>query len=108
MNAKLLVLVALMFLSAPVVSLAQSSGDANSVESINLADTPTDSIVVLSKHESGIPGYVYLRYAFVHPNCLGGLQMVDYYGSGFDVNDPVVRRSERRYCSQGGEERDGE
>jgi hypothetical protein len=108
MNAKFRLLFALAFLLAPTMSLAQTTGDVTSVESLNLGDVANESIVVLSKQESGLPGYVYLKYAFVHPNCLGGFQLVDYYGSTFDPNDPAVRRAERQRCSRLDEDKDGE
>jgi hypothetical protein len=109
MKAKLIVLFfALMLAPQTAVSFAQSTGDTNSPESINLADVPDESIVVLSKQESGIPGYVFVKYAFVHSDCSGGYQLIEHYGAPFDVNDPTIRRAERKYCSQAGDERDGE
>jgi hypothetical protein len=96
------------FLFAPVPSFAQSAGDVSSIESVNLGDIANDSIVVLSKNEMGVPGYVHVKYAFVHLDCPGGVQLVDYYGSAFDPNDPIVRSAERRQCSQSGEDKDGE
>lgn len=108
MVKKLSMLLGLAFLFAPVTSFAQSVGDVSSIESVSLGDMPNDSIVVLSKNELGVPGYVHVKYAFIHIDCPGGLQLIDYYGSAFEPNDPMVRRAERRQCTQLGEDKDGE
>jgi hypothetical protein len=102
------VLVAMLFLVAPVASLAQNSSTVSSVESLNLADIADDSIVVLSKDEAGVSGYVHVKYAYIHADCPGGLQLVHYSGSAFDPNDRSLRRREYQQCSQQSEARDGE
>jgi len=49
----------LISLSVPMLSLAQSSGGAtNSLESLDLRDVANDSIVMVSKEESGTSGYI--------------------------------------------------
>jgi hypothetical protein len=108
MFTKAVVLVVII-LFAPAVSLAQESGTATSIETLNLADIADDSIVVLSKIESGIPGVVNVKYAYVNSVCSGGVQLVDYYGSEFDSNDRSLRRSEVQRCSEDSHDsRDGE
>jgi len=99
MFTKAVVLVVII-LFAPAVSLSQESGSVTSIETLNLADIADDSIVVLSKNESGIPGVVNVKYAYVNSVCSGGVQLVDYYGSEFDPNDRSLRRSEVRRCSE--------
>jgi hypothetical protein len=63
------------FLAVPFASFAQSPW--GSIENLG-AYVPEDSIVVLSREETGEPGYVHEKYAFY---CLGELRLVDYYGS---------------------------
>ena len=99
MFTKAVVLVVII-LFAPAVSLSQESGSVTSIKTLNLADIADDSIVVLSKNESGIPGVVNVKYAYVNRVCSGGVQLVDYYGSEFDPNDRNLRRSEVRRCSE--------
>lgn len=103
------VVMVVMILFAPGVSLAQESRSATSIENLNLADIADDSIVVLSKDESGISGVVNVKYAYVNSICSGGVQLVDYYGSEFDLNDRSLRRSEVQRCSEDlHDSRDGE
>lgn len=99
MFSKAVVLIA-MILFAPAPSLAQGSGNVTSIESLNLADIADDSIVVLSKDESAVPGLVHVKYAYVNSICPGGFQLVDYYGSEFDPNDYSLRRFEVQQCSR--------
>jgi hypothetical protein len=82
------------FLAVPFASFAQSPW--GSIE-INVADIPEDSIVVLSKEETGEPGYIHEKYAFY---CLGELRLVDYYGSAFDPKDQDVIQFERTLCAR--------
>jgi hypothetical protein len=99
---KIFVFVVMAFLVAPVVSLAQNSdGSAISIESLNLADIANDSIIVLSKEDSGTAGgYTHTKFAYVHSDCPGGLQVVNYSGGPVDPKDQSLRRSERKLCSQ--------
>ena len=99
MFSKAVVLIAII-LFAPAPSLAQGSGNVTSIESLNLADIADDSIVVLSKGESAVPGLVHVKYAYVNSICPGGLQLVDYYGSEFDPNDYSLRRFEVQQCAR--------
>jgi hypothetical protein len=108
MIMKLVVLVVTLFLVVPVASFAQNSRDVDSIESLNLADVADDSIVVLSKEETGIAGYVNMKYAYVHSDCPGGLQIVHHSGSAVDPNDRNLRRRESQQCAQQSEARDGE
>ena len=84
---------------APVTSSAQRSGTETSIDNLNLADIADDSIVILSKVESGVPGYVNVKYAYVNAVCSDGFQLVDYSGPVFDINDPAIIRAEFRHCS---------
>ena len=54
---------------------------------------------MLSKEESGTPGYVNAEYVYVHSDCPGGAQVVHYTGPAFDINDRAVLQNERRKCS---------
>jgi len=82
------------FLAVPFASFAQSPW--GSIENLG-AYVPEDSIVVLSREETGEPGYVHEKYAFY---CLGELRLVDYYGSAFDPKDQDVFEFERIMCSR--------
>ena len=65
MFIKAVALVAIiLFAAAP--SLAQNSGSVTSLETLNLADIADDSIVVLSKSESGVPGVVHVEVDAEH------------------------------------------
>jgi hypothetical protein len=97
MIRKLAAFIVLTFLAVPFASLAQSpAGTEKSIQSLSAADIADDSIVVLSKEETGVPGYVNQKYAF---NCLGELTIVDYYGAPLDPKDPSTLRFERQLCS---------
>ena len=86
------------FLAVPFASFAQSSSSPEkSIGNLNVTDIPEDSIVVLSKEETDIPGYVHEKYAFL---CLGKFRLVDYYGAPFEPNDKDVLTFERQMCSR--------
>ena len=98
MMKKMFAFIVLAFLALPFASLAQSpSSPEKSIENLNVADIADDSIVVLSKEETDIPGYVHEKYAFL---CLGEFRLVDYYGSAFDPKDQDVLQFERQMCSR--------
>ena len=98
MIRKMAAFIVLAFLAVPFASLAQSpSSPEKSIESLNTMDISEDSIVVLSKEETGVPGYVHEKYAY---NCGGEFRLVDYYGSAFDPKDQSVLRVERQMCSR--------
>jgi hypothetical protein len=78
--------------------LAQSpASPGKSIQDLSVSDVADDSITVLSKDDTGVPGYVHQAYAF---NCFGELQLIDYYGAPLDPKDPNVLRLERQMCSQ--------
>jgi len=98
MIRKMAAFIVLAFLAVPFASFAQRpSSPEKSVEKLNVADIPEDSIVVLSKEETGVPGYVHEKYAYY---CGGEFRLVDYYGSAFDPKDQNVLRFERMMCSR--------
>ena len=86
-------------LCVPLVSLAQSSG-STAVQNLNLQDIAEDSVVVLSKEESGIAGYFQSEYAYLDSACPDGIQLVYHSGPAVDVNDRSLRFNERSLCSQ--------
>jgi hypothetical protein len=99
MLTKLAVFGVLAFLLLPVTSFAQSpSQSVNSAENLNIAEIPNDSILLLSKEESDIPGYVHEKYVFVSVQCPGGSWTVDHYGAPIDPRDPALLASERAHC----------
>jgi hypothetical protein len=98
MMKKMLAFIVLAFLAVPFASFAQNStSPEKSIENLNVVNIPEDSIVVLSKEETDIPGYVHEKYAFY---CLGELRLVDYSGSAFDPKDQDVLEFERIMCSR--------
>lgn len=98
MIRKLAAFIVLTFLVIPFASLAQSpAGTEKSIQSLNTADIAEDSIVVISKEETGVPGYVHQQYAYL---CFGEVGLVDHYGSALDPNDQNVLRFERQMCAQ--------
>ena len=98
MMKKMVGFIVLAFLAVPVASFAQSpSSPEKSIENLSVTDIPEDSIVVLSKEETSVPGYVHEKYAFY---CLGELRLVDYYGSAFDPKDQDVLQFERTMCAR--------
>lgn len=98
MMKKIFTFIVLSFLAVPFASLAQSpSSPEKSIENLNVADIPSDSIVVLSREETDVPAYFHLKYAF---RCLGELKLVDYYGSAFDPKDQNLLRFERMMCAR--------
>jgi hypothetical protein len=92
--AVFIVFTAIFYLSA--AAYAQDFG--RPTEALNIADTSNDTIVVISKEETDIPGYVHEKYAFVDQRC-GGAQIVDYYGPAVDPNDPNVHKLEQKVCT---------
>lgn len=97
MIKKMVVFVVLAFLVVPFASLAQSpASPGKSIQDLSATDVADDSITVLSKDDTGVPGYVHQQYAF---NCFGELQLVDYYGAPLDPKDPNILRLERQMCS---------
>jgi hypothetical protein len=98
MIRKMAAFIILAFLAVPFASLAQSpSSLEKSIESLNTMDISEGSIVVLSKEETGVSGYVYETYAY---NCGGEFKLVYYYGAAFDPKDQSVLRVERQMCSR--------
>jgi hypothetical protein len=98
MVKKIAAFIVLAFLAVPFASLAQSpTSPEKSIENLNIADVADGSIVVVSKEETGVPGYVHQKYAF---NCLGELRLVDYYGAAFEPNDQNVLQFESMLCSR--------
>ncbi len=90
--------IVLAFLVLPFGALAQSpSSSAKSIENLNVADIGDDSIVVLSKEETGVTGYVHQKYAYA---CFGEWRLVDYYGAAFEPTDQNVLQLERSMCSR--------
>ena len=66
MIKKMAAFIVLAFLAVPFASLAQSpSSPEKSIENLNVTDIADDSIVVLSKEETDVPGYVHEKYAFL-------------------------------------------
>lgn len=94
MMKKMFPFIVVAFLAVPFASFAQSPW--GSIENLG-AYVPEDSIVVLSREETGEPGYVHEKYAFY---CLGELRLVDYYGSAFDPKDQDVIQFERTLCAR--------
>ena len=98
MMKKMVGVIVLAFLAVPFASLAQSPTiPEKSIENLSVTDIPNDSIVVLSKEETDIPGYLHETYAF---NCLGELKLVDYYGAAIDPKDLDVIQFERVMCAR--------
>jgi hypothetical protein len=98
MMKKMFAFIVLAFLAVPFVSLAQSpTSPERSIENLNVADIPSNSIVVLSQEETDVAGYFHQKYAF---RCLGGLKLVDYYGPAFDPKDRDVLWFERIMCAR--------
>jgi hypothetical protein len=95
--AVFIVFTAIFYFSA--AAYAQDFGrPMTSADALNTADTSNDTIVVISKEETEIPGYVHEKYAFVDQHC-GGAQIVDYYGPAIDPNDPSIHKLENRVCT---------
>ena len=83
-------------LSLPLAAFAQ---DLSRSEDVNTANVAHNSFVILSEEETGVPGYVHQRYAFVSPHCPAGFQIIDYYGAPIDPNDASLQIRERSMCS---------
>ena len=88
------------FLFLPVASFAQSPADSmDPAERLDISDIPTNSIVVLSKEESDVPGYVHQKYAFVSQACPGRVQIVDRHGAPIDPKDADLLLFESQQCT---------
>lgn len=110
LKGKMALLAALVFWLVPLLSWAQNSDrNAGSADSLNLSDIADDSIIMLSKEESDLPGYINAKYAYVHSDCPGRFALVNYFGTAFDVNDPRIHFFERIQCvRQGNDDSNGE
>jgi hypothetical protein len=98
MIKKMILLVVLALLVMPFASLAQSpAAPAKSIQDLSATDVADDSITVLSKGDTGVPGYVHQQYAFL---CFGVLQLTDYYGVPLDPKDENALRLERQMCAK--------
>ena len=96
MTKKIVTFLVVAVLALPFASLAQTS-DSRSIESLSASEIADDSIIVLSKSDAGVPGYVNQKYAY---SCLGELTIVDYYGPAFEANDRKVLDFERSMCAR--------
>jgi hypothetical protein len=88
--------VLLAMLSLPLKVYGQDLGRS---EDVNIANVAQNSLVILGEEETGVPGYVHQKYAFVSQACRGGFQIIDYYGAPIDRNDPSLLVRERAMCS---------
>jgi hypothetical protein len=88
------VLMAILFLP-----LAAQGQDLSRSEDINTANVANNTFMVISEEETGVPGYVHERYAFVSQACPAGFQIIDYYGAPIDRNDASLQIRERSMCS---------
>ena len=89
---------------AGALALMSLSGAASYADSVG--DDSHGSITMISKEETGIPGYFHQKYVFDHPDCLGS-EPVDYYGPAIDPSDENVVARERQFCGQSFWGRDG-
>jgi hypothetical protein len=83
-------------LSAPLAAYGQ---DLSRSEDINTTNVANNTFVLISEEDTGVPGYVHQRYAFVSAACPGGFQIIDYYGAPIDRNDASLQIRERSMCS---------
>jgi hypothetical protein len=88
------VLMAILFLP-----LAAHGQDLSRSEEINTANVANNTLMVISEEETGVPGYVHQRYAFVSHACPAGFQIIDYYGAPIDRNDPSLLVREGAMCT---------
>src|ERR1700739_603327 len=100
MYAKSLIFVTalLIGLFLPTLSQAQSTGDMTSQASIDTANVPSGSIVVLSNEETSVPGYFHTRYAYVEENC-GGPEIGERDRPPLEPNDKTLLEPEHRVCN---------
>src|SRR5215813_1076957 len=87
-----LIAVLMAILSLPLAAFAQ---DLSRSEDVNTANVAHNSFVILSEEETGVPGYVHQRYAFVSPACPTGFHIIDHYGAPIDPNDASLQIRER-------------
>lgn len=92
------------FVIVLVLSLIVSNADAQSrtpsgtLEDIQASDHSNGSIVIISKEETDVPGYVRMQYAFLDQSC--GAILVDHYGPPIDPNDKELKQVEQRVCTE--------
>jgi hypothetical protein len=91
-----LISVLMAILSLPLAAYGQ---DLSRSEDINTANVANNTLMVISEEETGVPGYVHQRYAFVSHACPAGFQIIDYYGAPIDPNDASLQIRERSMCS---------
>jgi len=73
--------------------------DLSRSEDINTANVANNTFVLIGEEDTGVPGYVHQRYAFVSHACPAGFQIIDYYGAPIDRNDASLQIRERNMCS---------
>jgi hypothetical protein len=77
---------------------AQNRNVNGKFEELQAADHPNGSIVIISREESDVPGYVHMQYAFVDQSC--GAILVDRFGPPIDPNDKELKQIEQRVCTE--------
>ena len=82
----------------PSSSFAEERFLSGSFEEIQPAAKANGSIVIVSKEETDVAGYVHTKYAFVDQKC--GAVLVDHYGAPIDPNDRKLREIEQRACTE--------
>src|SRR5215467_1081973 len=65
----------------------------------SVKSSSSDTIVVVSKEETGIPNYFHEKFVFNHPDCMGSVT-VDYYGAEINPNDSELIAKEQKICAQ--------
>jgi len=65
----------------------------------SVGNSSAGTIVVISKEETGVPGYFHQKYVFSHPDCEGSVP-VDFYGPEVNPNDPQIIASEQKMCAE--------
>jgi hypothetical protein len=98
MYAKGMILGMALTISLPVVSDAQSRLGTSSVEDVDASAVANGSIILISKEETDMPGYVHTKYAYIDRLC--GVQLVHRYGTPVDPNDKELIQTEQRMCME--------
>jgi hypothetical protein len=87
------------FMAILFLPLAAYGQDLSRSEEINTANVANNTFVLIGEEDTGVPGYVHQRYAFVSHACPAGFQIIDYYGAPIDRNDASLQIRERNMCS---------
>jgi hypothetical protein len=99
MYARSLGLIIILAISLIVANAAAENQNVNKkFDDVQATDHSNGSIVIISREESDVPGYVHMKYAFIDQSC--GAILVDRFGPAINPSDRELKQIEQRMCTE--------